>query len=279
MIKVLEVPLNVDLTSFAAFLWQNEIPHRIIEDTEHQALWVPRQVNAERVLFLYQQWQDGVELSAIRLQRPIHHRANPFQFPVTLSIIALSAVITLFIGFGSEYGVMRWFTITDFKVDGQNLIFTTLLESFKTLEWWRFITPVFMHFNMPHILFNALWLWVIGRKIEKLQGVYIYIVVILSASASSNIAQFLVSGPMFGGLSGVVFAVLAYTWLWDKISRSPLFGFPPALMIFMVFWLILGYTQLLEFVGFGSIANTAHLVGLISGLALVPLVKVFFKAR
>ncbi len=279
MIKVFDVPLTVDLTPFASFLWANEIPHRITEDEAQQSLWVPNQINPERILYLYQQWQQGVDLSNIRMQRPIHQRANPLKFPITLTVILLSALFSLLIGFGTEHTVMRWLTITDFKIEGQTLIYTDLFESLKSLQIWRFISPVFMHFNAPHILFNALWIWVIGRKIETTQGALIYLTVLLISAVVSNIAQFWVSGPMFGGLSGVVFAVLAYTWLWDKIAARPLFGFPPALMVFMVFWLILGYTQLLEAVGFGSIANTAHLAGLLSGLAAVFIVKLLFKTR
>jgi GlpG protein len=172
---------------------------------------------------------------------------------------------------------MHWLTITDFHFMDQQLIYSHLLESFYSFEIWRFISPVFMHFNLPHILFNGLWIWVIGRRIEQLQGIGIYLFLFVWASVLSNIAQFWVSGPMFGGLSGVVFAVLAYTWLWDKQARIAFFGFPSALFVFMVFWLVLGYTGLLEAIGFGAIANTAHLAGLIAGLLAVPLVKLIFK--
>ncbi|SFG94545.1 rhomboid family intramembrane serine protease [Neptunomonas qingdaonensis] len=277
MIKIFEVSLSIDLKEFAEFLWQHEIPHRIIEDEETQALWVPRHVNAERVAFIYEQWRKGANLTDIKVQRPLHQRMNPLDFPWTISLIIISAVITFAIGFGSQNDLMRWLTITDFRIDGQKLIYTHLFESIRSFELWRFVTPIFMHFNMPHILFNSLWVWVIGRRIEQLQGGSVFFVVILWASVVSNIAQFWISGPMFGGMSGVVYAVLAYTWLWDKQARIPFFGFPPALMIFMVFWLILGYTGLLEAVGFGAIANTAHLAGLIAGLLAVPLVRMIFK--
>lgn len=277
MIKVFEVPLSLDLKEFAEFLWLNEIPHRIVEDDQSQALWVPRHVNAERVRFIYEQWRNGADLMKIKVQRPLHQRMNPLDFPLTISLIIISAVITFGIGFGSQHSLMHWLTITDFRFEGKSLIYTHLMESIRSFELWRFVTPVFMHFNMPHILFNVLWIWVIGRRIEQLQGAWVYLIVILWSAIVSNIAQFWMSGPMFGGLSGVVFAILAYTWLWDKQARVPFFGFPPTLMIFMVFWLILGYTGLLEAVGFGSIANTAHLAGLVAGLLAVPLVRLFFK--
>jgi GlpG protein len=277
MIKVFEVPLSVDLKEFAEFLWQHEVPHRIVEDEQVQSLWVPRGVNADRVRFVYDEWLSGADISEVKVQRPLHQRINPLDFPLTIGLLVISAVITMGIGFGSQNDLMHWLTITAFRVEGQNLIYTNLQESLRSLELWRFITPIFMHFNMPHILFNSLWMWVIGRRIEQLQGWMIFLVVVIWSAIVSNIAQFWISGPMFGGLSGVVFAVLAYTWLWDKLAGVPVFGFPPALMIFMVVWLALGYTGLLEILGFGSIANTAHLAGLIAGLSAVPLVRMIFR--
>ncbi|BBB30153.1 rhomboid family intramembrane serine protease [Neptunomonas japonica] len=277
MIKVFEVTLSDDLQEFAEFLWQHEIPHRILEDDESQSLWVPRHVNVERVRFIYEQWRNGGDLSSIKVKRPLRQRLNPLSFPLTIGLLILSAVITFGIGFGNQNSLMHWLTITDYRLEGQNLIYTHLLESLRSFEIWRFVTPIFMHFNLPHILFNALWIWVIGRRIEQLQGARIFIVVILWSAVVSNIAQFWISGPLFGGLSGVVFAILAYTWLWDKKARVAFFGFPPSLMIFMVFWLVIGYTGLLEAIGFGSIANTAHLAGLIAGLLAVPLIQGIFK--
>jgi len=87
----------------------------------------------------------------------------------------------------------------------------------------------------------------------------------------SNLAQFFISGPLFGGMSGVVFGLLAYAWLWDRRNPARAVGLPPALMGFMVLWLVLGYSGLLENVGLGAIANTAHLVGLLAGMAFVPI--------
>ncbi|WP_293267808.1 rhomboid family intramembrane serine protease [Neptunomonas sp.] len=277
MIKVFEVSLSDDLKEFAEFLWMHEIPHRILEDEQSQSLWVPRHVNADRVRFIFEQWRNGKKLTDIKVQRPLRQRFNPLDFPLTVGLIILSALITFGIGFGGQYSLMHRLTITDFRLEGRVILQDGLLESLLTFEVWRFITPIFMHFSLPHILFNALWIWVIGRRIEQLQGTWIFLIVVLWAGVTSNIAQFWVSGPLFGGLSGVVFAILAYTWLWDKQARVPFFGFPPALMIFMVFWLVIGYTGLLEVIGFGSIANTAHLAGLVAGLLAVPLIQAIFK--
>jgi GlpG protein len=43
----------------------------------------------------------------------------------------------------------------------------------------------------------------------------------------------------------------------------------------MIFWLALGYTGALELIGLGAIANTAHLAGLLSGLAFALISRVW----
>jgi GlpG protein len=140
-------------------------------------------------------------------------------------------------------------------------------------EWWRLITPIFMHFSLLHILFNLLWVWIVGVRVEPAQGSLPLLGLVLFSGVLSNLAQFVVSGPMFGGMSGVVFALLGYAWLWDKLAMKPRIGLPPALMGFMLFWLVLGFTGVLEGVGFGAIANTAHLVGLLAGLIWLLLMR------
>ena len=44
------------------------------------------------------------------------------------------------------------------------------------------------------------------------------------------------------------------------------YGLPPAIYLFMLIWMLLGFLGILEIFGFGNIANFAHLGGFISGL-------------
>jgi GlpG protein len=47
----------------------------------------------------------------------------------------------------------------------------------------------------------------------------------------------------------------------------------------MIIWLALGFMGVLELFGFGSIANYAHLGGLISGLIFGMLIKLYLLVR
>ncbi len=275
MIKAFSVPLQEDLGPFAEFLWKYEIPHRILEVDQEQQLWVARTVSPEQIHELYLRWQGGLDLNTVRVEHrgpDAATRADRWYHAwLTLALIVTSVMVTLITGLGDKLEWLRLFTIADL-IEKQNHLYTSgLAATLNNLELWRLFTPMFLHFSMPHILFNLLWVWVVGVRIERAQGRWALLGLVLFAALSSNIAQYFVSGPLFGGMSGVVFALLAYAWLWDRRQPHCPVGLPPALMGFMLFWLALGFAGVLEGLGFGAIANTAHLVGLLAGLAFVPI--------
>lgn len=283
MSPVVKTDLTVDLTEFTQFLWANAIPHRVVEEADSQTLFVAAHINREKVLELFNYWKEGGDLSKVNVQVQNPKSLSPFkmselkQLPATALMIFLSAAVTLLIDFGSNADWMVKFSFADFAISSSQVEYHTLSTMLSSGEFWRIWTPMFMHFSLLHILFNLLWVWMIGGAIERLQGTTHFILLVLFSAALSNLAQFWVTGPLFGGLSGVVFAVLGYTWLWDQLSSRPLFRLPKALFGFMIFWLALGYTGTLEFIGLGAIANTAHLAGLLSGLAFALIGRVWLR--
>lgn len=297
MIKVFSVPLREDLTEFTKFLWEHKVPHRVIETGLQQELWVEPVVSPEDIYSLYEMWRKGEDLSRVSFSSQSSndttsmdedHSSQPVpNSPDILTLakrawfstalIILSGLLSLLIGFGDNLTWMKLFTITDFRLSSEGVYPATLMDTVSSMEYWRFITPIFLHFSAPHIVFNVLWIWVVGTRVECLQNRMTLIALVIFSGISANLAQYWISGPLFGGLSGVVFALLAYVWLWDRLY-APKFGLPSALIGFMVLWLALGYSGVLASIGFGAIANTAHLVGLLAGLAFVPIGKLLAKA-
>lgn len=274
MIPVLEVPLERDLSEFAACLWRNGIAHRVVEDRLYQVVWLESAADAEQVQQLFAHWQRGGSLDDVVLTSKRRRRfpaAPPLRkMPVTLVLIAFSFLLSLLIDFGQNIAVMEAFSVTPFSLDGTRLQYMSLSDMLASGQWWRLLTPIFMHFSAMHILFNLLWVWVAGGRMEADQGGLSLCGLVFFAGVLSNLCQFWVAGPMFGGMSGVVFALIGYSWLWDRRAYTPSFGLPPALMGFAVLWLVLGFTGVLERAGLGAIANTAHLAGLVGGLLWVP---------
>ena len=56
-------------------------------------------------------------------------------------------------------------------------------------------------------------------------------------------------------------------------SPQDIYDIPPGLYMFMIIWMILGFMGVLELFGFGSVANFAHLGGLLSGIIFAMMLK------
>ncbi|MEA3588351.1 rhomboid family intramembrane serine protease [Pseudidiomarina sp. 1APP75-27a] len=146
-------------------------------------------------------------------------------------------------------------------------------DSFTDLPWlqpWRFLTPTLLHFSVLHFLFNVFWWWYLGGRFERGYGSLYLLIALVACAVFSNVMQFMVSGPYFGGLSGVVYGLfgIAVVVAWQRPAH-PLF-LPIGLIGFMLVWLLLGYTDLL----WVNVANTAHSAGLIAGLVLGIAIRV-----
>ena len=169
--------------------------------------------------------------------------------PVTLSIMLLCVVIFALqqLGFNQQIFQMLHFP----ALDGQ--------------QWqlWRWLSHAVLHFSVMHIAFNILWWWQLGGDIEKKLGGLKLLQIFALSSALSGAGQYWVEGANFGGLSGVVYALVGY--LWVVSTKAPQLGLtiPRQIVGFMLIWLVLGYMQ-----PFMAIANTAHLAGLIAGVGV-----------
>jgi GlpG protein len=100
------------------------------------------------------------------------------------------------------------------KVDSS--LFNEILHG----QVWRLITPIFVHLSFLHILFNMLWFKDLGYLIEHSFGKNFLLVFVLISGLFSNILQYLVSGPQFGGMSGVLYAMLGFVWVFKKINNE-----------------------------------------------------------
>ena len=59
-------------------------------------------------------------------------------------------------------------------------------------------------------------------------------------------------------------------------TKKERYDLPPAIYLFMLVWLILGFLGILNLFGFGNVANFAHLGGLISGIIFAIIVQINF---
>ncbi len=189
----LTVDLQEDLLPLSAMLRQRGVAHKIFEEQGRQVLAVAQAEQVPSVQAMYKAWQSG-ELE-IQLQR----RAAPAapatglqwrRAPVTVLFAAIA--VAVFLGFyvGLPRAWMGYLTFLPFAVVGDQLAFADMGG-----QYWRFITPIFIHFGWLHIVFNSLWLWDLGSRVERVMGSFNMLLLFLVIALVSNVAQFVFGGP------------------------------------------------------------------------------------
>lgn len=166
---------------------------------------------------------------------------------VTVGLIAVSLILALLTRLGAANQMLIPFLLNWAELfDGQV---------------WRLITPIFLHFGLLHLIFNMLWLWELGGAVEFRLGWPRLVMIVVIAGVLSNLAQLAWAGPWFGGMSGVVYALLGYVWMQSRFNPWLGLVVAPPVVAMMLAWFLICWTGLL-----GPIANMAHTVGLLIGV-------------
>ncbi len=152
---------------------------------------------------------------------------------------------------------------------------------------WRLITPVVLHGGILHILFNMMWLWLLGKQIEERIGKWRYVLMMIIIGVISNTAEYLMVGPAFLGFSGVICGQAGFIWMRQRCA--PWEGYPlqkGAALFLAIFVLGIAAIQVVSFIlkltGIGllpiQIANTAHIMGALVGIVMAK-VSLFSRTK
>jgi len=161
---------------------------------------------------------------------------------------------------------VQWFYMLDPSHTGGDVL-TALRQAVAGGEVWRLVSPAFLHFGLMHVLFNAALFYVLGIRLELRLGSVLLMVVLLGWAALSNATQLVASGHAnFGGLSGVVYAMLGAVFVLGLLrKRDPVWALPPGLFVSLLVFLLIFSTGITENFGL-HVANAAHWGGLVSGV-------------
>ncbi len=190
------------------------------------------------------------------------------QATITYTIIILS-IFGYLVKFLPQFNhLITYFTFTEVQLFISYTRTSSLAETYlEHHQWWRLVTPVFLHFGLFHVLFNTTAALEFGRRLElSLQPIW-YLLLLLVLAVGSNTAQYLYSGSsMFGGLSGVVYGLFGALITLSWRTQLPHLKLPRGFTIMMLIALLLGPLGVIE-KAFGiRVADQAHLGGLIIGL-------------
>jgi GlpG protein len=141
-------------------------------------------------------------------------------------------------------------------------------------QFWRLVTPIFLHFGILHLVFNLYMFWRFAGQIEDVRGATKLALIVLVTAVLSNIGQAVAVGPNFGGLSGVVYGLLGYLWMRVRQGNAEGYDLQPSTLVILLAFFVLCIVR--QEPNFGqyltalpdNVANVAHGVGLIAGVGL-----------
>ena len=185
------------------------------------------------------------------------------QYPVVTSLVVLSALGGMLVSNKLSFAI-SYFSFGG--IDGSS--------------YFRLVTPIFLHFGMLHFIFNSLWLAMLGSRIEGYFGGLHLLALVVISGIVSNLSQAWWSGSvLFGGMSGVVYALIGYLWIVNKVYPTHNTALPKGIVPFMIGWLVLCMTPIVSFIMGAGIANAAHVGGLLCGMLLGTIFGLQHKLR
>jgi GlpG protein len=273
-----------NIADFSAYLEKIKFPCRLSEHNGEVVLWVYEESHIAMANELYRRFLFEPQFHSMPM--PVEIVSNN-----ALSLIAkcpLSLVLVL----GSCLGFLviamqqiTWFSLLSFQ--GFDVLANTITvhsgeevhQQLMNGQIWRAITPIFLHFDIMHVTFNATIVWFLGSQIEKQEGTAMLLLYVCFLAIVSNGVQYYVFPErLFGGMSGVNYGVLAYCAVrnYSSLDAKPIFNLPLGLVIVSVVMMLLGFLNVFSLFNY-SIANWAHLSGFIAGIFLA--VIYYFKQK
>ena len=216
----------------------------------------------------------------IRFARAVLNR--PYKFTIAFFIVSLFVFLLMWESSGLTFrALVQIFPDAVLVTYGAKLNY---LINPPNNQWWRFVTQMFVHIDILHLLMNMFSLLIIGPFVEKLYGSAKFVVFWVVTGIAGSVGSYLAFRPslahgMLGsfifkstdtpsaGASGALFGLIGVLFVFGiKYRRELPEGFK---RVFGTGLLPIIFINLfIGFLGRSVIGNAAHLAGLFSGALL-----------
>jgi len=287
MINALQVDSGIDLRPFLIELDRNGIRHQVSEESGQQVVRVSSEQEAAQAVALMEQWQRGgfstphaeqTQHNNLQTYLPVKGLLNNlwasfYRAPVTVVLISACLLVAFFSRLGAELQPVVFLFYPEFNLSGDMPVLGLAAQIDSISIALRTLTPALLHFGALHLVFNLLWLWYFGSMIETLQPAWRYALVVIFLAFISNTAQYFSAySANFGGMSGVVYGLLGYIWIWQILFPRSRLRLPAAMITVFLVALVL-----MEVFASSWIATAAHIGGVVSGMVAAAAVALMVK--
>ena len=131
-------------------------------------------------------------------------------------------------------------------------------------DWWRLITPVFLHIGFTHLLFNGLVIYFLGIELEMIIGHFRFLLLYLLSGLLGNAASFAFNSSISAGASTAIFGMFATTIVLGKLYpyHSKIQRLSRDYIALIIINVISGFFN-------QSIDNAGHLGGMLCGYLIM----------
>jgi rhomboid protease GluP len=197
-------------------------------------------------------------------EQPGSGQSQPAHQQVGVSIPQTKPIVTyILLGFTLLMFGLQLVTETLTGIDWLFVLGGKINELILAGQFWRLITPAFLHSNLMHIAFNMYALFILGRRIESTYGHGRFLLLYLLSALGGNVLSFVLSDANSLGASTAIFGLLAAEAVFILQNRR-LFGQRVRGMLFNIAF-ILVINLMFGFSAKSNIDNFGHLGGLLGG--------------
>jgi rhomboid protease GluP len=132
-------------------------------------------------------------------------------------------------------------------------------------QLWRFVTPIFMHIGIVHLVFNTYAIYVFGSQIERFFGTMRFVGLYLLSGMAGVLASFSFSLHPSAGASSAIFGLIGTEAAFFYRYRKT-FGHRGQQRFYNIL-IVIGYNLAFTFVA-SNIDVWGHLGGLVVGAVL-----------
>jgi rhomboid protease GluP len=146
-------------------------------------------------------------------------------------------------------------------------------------QYWRLVTPMFLHIGLAHIAFNSYALYVLGPEVEAIYGHARFLVIYLLAGVAGNVMSFAFTPGLSAGASTAIFGLIGTQLAFFYRQRKVLGAFGQRRLINIASIIAINLLFSLS----GAVDIFGHLGGFIGGLVLgwilCPAYEVEYRAN